>query len=178
MSFVPFIQPNPNETAGVPNDTKPKRGIRMFQQMKRGIDQLGRAMLILALALSLIGMFVSGTTGWLRILLSLLSGALLVLIVLRMMSKDFNKRYQENMKYLTYETAVRDWFRRTFRTKGAAYRSAPRAKRAHKNPTWSEMKQYKYLICPQCAQRLRVPRGKGRIRVTCTNCGNVFETRS
>ncbi|NCB05936.1 MAG: hypothetical protein EOM69_10520, partial [Clostridia bacterium] len=55
---------------------------------------------------------------------------------------------------------------------------APRAKRAHKNPTWAELKQYKYLICPQCAQKLRVPRGKGRLRVTCTNCGNVFETRS
>ena len=54
----------------------------------------------------------------------------------------------------------------------------PAIKKAGKNPTWAELKQYKYLICPQCAQRLRVPRGKGRIRVTCINCGNVFETRS
>ena len=150
----------------------------MFQQQRR-IDELNRTMLIAALVLSLAGMIVSNTVGWLRIVLSLLSGALLVLIVIRMTSRNFNKRNQENMKYLTYETAVKDWFRRTFRTKnaGGAYK-APRAKRAHKNPTWAEMKQYKYLICPQCAQRLRVPRGKGRLRVTCTNCGNVFETRS
>ncbi len=160
-------------------DQNQSEGYRMFQQQRRGIDQLGRTMLIAALALSLIGMLVSRTAGWLRVVLSLLSGALLVLIVLRMMSKDFNKRYQENMKYLTYENAVKDWFRRTFRTKGVggSYR-APRAKSGGKNPTWDELKQYKYLICPQCAQRLRVPRGKGRIRVTCTNCGNVFETRS
>ncbi len=151
----------------------------MFQQQRRGIDELSRTMLIAALVLSIIGMIVSKSVGWLRIVLSLLSGALLVLIVIRMTSKNFNKRYQENMKYLTYETAVKDWFRRTFRAKGAsgAYQ-APRAKRAGKNPTWAELKQYKYLICPQCAQRLRVPRGKGRIRVTCTHCGNVFETRS
>ena len=151
----------------------------MFQQQRRGIDELGRTMLITALVLSVIGMIVSKSVGWLRIVTSLLSGALLVLIVLRMFSKDYNKRYQENMKYLTYETAVKQWFRRTFRTKsaGSTY-SAPKAKRAGKNPTWSELKQYKYLICPQCAQRLRVPRGKGRIRVTCTNCSNVFETRS
>lgn len=151
----------------------------MFQQQRRGIDELGRAMLITALVLSVIGMIVSRSVGWLRIVTSLLSGALLVLIVLRMFSKDAGKRYQENLKYLTYETAVKDWFRRTFRTKGAnkTY-TPPRAKRAGKNPTWAELKQYKYLICPQCAQRLRVPRGKGRIRVTCTNCGNVFETRS
>ena len=151
----------------------------MFQQQRRGIDELSRTMLITALVLSIIGMIVSKSVGWLRIVLSLLSGALLVLIVIRMTSKNFNKRYQENMKYLTYETAVKDWFRRTFRAKSAngAYK-APRAKRAGKNPTWAELKQYKYLICPQCAQRLRVPRGKGRIRVTCTHCGNVFETRS
>ena len=151
----------------------------MFQQQRRGIDELSRTMLIAALVLSIIGMIVSKSVGWIRIVLSLLSGALLVLIVIRMTSKNFNKRYQENMKYLTYETAVKDWFRRTFRAKSAngAYK-APRAKRAGKNPTWAELKQYKYLICPQCAQRLRVPRGKGRIRVTCTHCGNVFETRS
>lgn len=151
----------------------------MFQQQRRGIDELGRTMLITALVLSVIGMIVSRSVGWLRVVTSLLSGALLVLIVLRMFSKDFNKRYQENMKYLTYETAVKQWFQRTFRTKGAGSGySVPKAKRAGKNPTWAELKQYKYLICPQCAQRLRVPRGKGRIRVTCTNCGNVFETRS
>lgn len=151
----------------------------MFQQQRRGIDELSRTILIAALVLSIIGMIVSKSVGWLRIVLSLLSGALLVLIVIRMTSKNFNKRYQENMKYLTYETAVKDWFRRTFRAKSAngAYK-APRAKRAGKNPTWAELKQFKYLICPQCAQRLRVPRGKGRIRVTCTHCGNVFETRS
>ena len=151
----------------------------MFQQQRRGIDELSRTMLIAALVLSIIGMIVSKSVGWLRIVLSLLSGALLVLIVIRMTSKNFNKRYQENMKYLTYETAVKDWFRRTFRAKSAngAYK-APRAKRAGKNPTWAELKQYKYLICPQCTQRLRVPRGKGRIRVTCTHCGNVFEAKS
>ena len=139
----------------------------MFQQQRRGLDELNRTMLIAALVLSIIGMIVSQSVGWLRMVLSLLSGALLVLIVIRMMSKNFNKRNQENMKYLTYETAVKDWFRRTFRAKGnAGAYQAPRAKRAGKNPTWAELKQYKYLICPQCAQRLRVPRGKGRIRVT------------
>lgn len=151
----------------------------MFQQQRRGLDELNRTMLIVALVLSIVGMIVSQSVGWLRVVLSLLSGALLVLIVIRMLSKNFNKRNQENMKYLTYETAVKDWFRRTFRAKGAsgAYQ-APRAKTKTKKPTWAELKQYKYLICPQCAQKMRVPRGKGRIRVTCTNCGNVFETRS
>jgi hypothetical protein len=29
--------------------------------------------------------------------------------------------------------------------------------------------------CPHCAQQLRVPSGRGRIRITCTICSNVFE---
>ena len=69
----------------------------MFQQQRR-IDELNRTMLIAALVLSLAGMIVSNTVGWLRIVLSLLSGALLVLIVIRMTSRNFNKRNQENMK--------------------------------------------------------------------------------
>ncbi len=151
----------------------------MFQQQKRGLDELNRALLIAALVISALGMFLSSVGGWPRIVCSALGAALLILMVVRMTSRNTAKRYQENMKYLTFSTAVKDWFRRTFRPAGAGARtSAQRAKRAHKNPTWSEMRQYKYLICPQCAQRLRVPRGKGRIRVTCTNCGNIFETRS
>lgn len=151
----------------------------MYQQQNRGLDELNRALLIGALVLSAIGMFLSGVGGWPRIVFTTLGAALLVLMVIRMTSRNASKRYQENMKYLTISTAVKDWFRRTFRSGGAGTKTyARRAKPAGKNPTWSELKQYKYLICPQCAQRLRVPRGKGRIRVTCTNCGNVFETRS
>ena len=151
----------------------------MFQQQNRGLDELNRAMLIAALVLSIIGMFLSSVGGWIRIVFTGLGAVLLVLMVVRMTSKNTAKRYQENLKYLTAETAVKDWFRRTFHKKGAAGQTyARRGKRARKNPTFSEMRQYKYLICPQCARRLRVPRGKGRIRVTCTNCGNVFETRS
>lgn len=151
----------------------------MFQQQQRGLDELNRAMMITALVLTILGMFFAQLGGWLRFVFTGLGAVLLVLMVLRMTSKNTAKRYQENMKYLTVLTAVKDWFRRTFRTKTAGSQtSGQRAGRAPKKPTWSEMKQYKYLICPQCTQRLRVPRGKGKIRVTCTNCGNVFETRS
>jgi RNase P subunit RPR2 len=87
------------------------------------------------------------------------------------------------MKFLTIVTGVKNWFRQTFKQTGSPRTKTQRtkthrARKVKKNPTWSEIRQYKYLICPQCTQRLRVPRGKGRIRVTCTRCGNVFETKS
>lgn len=152
----------------------------MFQKQQRSLDELNRAMLIAALVLTIIGMFFFQFGTWPRYVFSAVSAALLVLLVLRMTSRNQTKRNQENMRYLTIVTAVRDWFRRTFRkgsTAGGTYQ-APRVKKSGKKPSWNEMRQYKYLLCPQCTQRLRVPRGKGRIRVTCTNCGNVFETKS
>jgi len=31
------------------------------------------------------------------------------------------------------------------------------------------------ISCPSCPQKLRIPAGKGRIRITCTECGTKFE---
>lgn len=39
-------------------------------------------------------------------------------------------------------------------------------------------KQYKIFKCPNCSQKLRVPRHKGKITVTCKNCGTSFKRKS
>ena len=39
-------------------------------------------------------------------------------------------------------------------------------------------KEHRYFRCPNCGQQLRVPRGKGKITVTCRSCGAVFEKKS
>ena len=39
-------------------------------------------------------------------------------------------------------------------------------------------KEHRYFRCPNCGQYLRVPRGKGKINVTCRNCGASFEEKS
>jgi len=38
--------------------------------------------------------------------------------------------------------------------------------------------KYRYFTCPACKARLRVPRGKGKIKLTCNKCGNKFEKKS
>lgn len=35
-------------------------------------------------------------------------------------------------------------------------------------------KDYKYFRCKKCKNKLRVPRGKGKIEITCPACGNKF----
>jgi hypothetical protein len=38
----------------------------------------------------------------------------------------------------------------------------------------------KYIItcCPKCAQKLRIPRGKGKIIITCSKCGSEFRIKT
>ncbi|MDR2932473.1 MAG: hypothetical protein LBV27_05130 [Oscillospiraceae bacterium] len=37
-----------------------------------------------------------------------------------------------------------------------------------------ERKTHKYLKCPGCKARLRVPRGRGKINIRCVKCGVEF----
>lgn len=39
-------------------------------------------------------------------------------------------------------------------------------------------RQYKILKCPNCSQKLRVPRKQGKIVVTCKKCGTEFKQRT
>ena len=43
---------------------------------------------------------------------------------------------------------------------------------------FKQYKSFKILTCPSCAQKLRVPRGKGSITITCKKCGKKFEGKS
>ena len=35
-------------------------------------------------------------------------------------------------------------------------------------------REHKYFDCPRCRQPVRVPRGKGKISITCPKCGEKF----
>lgn len=41
-----------------------------------------------------------------------------------------------------------------------------------------ETKKYKILKCPKCSQKLRIPRHKGKVVITCKKCGNEFKAKS
>lgn len=164
----------------------------MFQPPRIGLDALNKALLFLALLAGLLSLFFPyGAVP--RLICTAVLGLCVALAVFRLFSGNRDRRYTENQRYLTFTTGLREWW---MRVRNAGQRPAGqkrakqpkppkaekirqhRAHKARKNPTWSEIKHYKYLICPQCTQRLRVPRGKGRLRVTCTRCGNKFEAKS
>lgn len=86
--------------------------------------------------------------------------ALIIVIIIyyRMLSKDLNKRIAENRKFLSLTSSIR----------------RP-VKRIGNNIS---DKEYKYIECPNCKQELRVPKKKGKIKVTCKKCHTKFETRT
>ena len=73
----------------------------------------------------------------------------------RIFSRNVYKRRQENQKYLRMTSGVRGYFR------GLRER-------------WSQRKDYKFYRCPSCHTLLRVPRGKGKIKLVCRKCGTSF----
>lgn len=152
----------------------PFRSGRMLQSL----DELNRTLLVSGIVAMLLKMFFQqGTLP--RTLLTALSFLALLCLLLRLFSKDPVRVQTQNHKFVAAVTAAKDFFRNTFGKKTAFGGAAGgREKTRKKRPTLQELRKYKYFVCPQCAQRLRVPRGKGRLRVTCTRCGNRFEIKS
>ena len=148
---------------------------------KLRLDELNKALLITAGASYLLS-FVLNRYAGLNTLLRLLFVAALVFLGIRLFAGHPEKRNNENMKFLAAVTAVKDFFRGKPPTAGSAQRPAGSASSGgildKWKQQWHEYRTYRYLICPQCSQRLRVPRGKGKIKVTCTKCRNQFVAKS
>jgi uncharacterized paraquat-inducible protein A len=69
------------------------------------------------------------------------------------------RRRQENYRYLNIKNRVTGWFRK-------------RIKRIRDSRT------HRFFRCPGCGVDVRVPRGKGKIEITCTRCRKVFIRKS
>lgn len=41
-----------------------------------------------------------------------------------------------------------------------------------------ELIKFEVVKCPSCSQKLRLPAGKGKLRVTCRECSHNFEIRT
>ncbi|MFU0800387.1 MAG: hypothetical protein ACFWUE_06980 [Xylanivirga thermophila] len=43
---------------------------------------------------------------------------------------------------------------------------------------WEQKKRFKVVKCPNCSQKLRIPRHKGTLMVTCTKCSYKFKKKT
>lgn len=144
-----------------------------FMQGRYGMDELGRFMTGVSLVVILLEML----TRW--YFLSFVFWAMFVVIYYRMLSRDYGKRQQENQKFLTARYKFKTKWYQTFHKNGNQYssnRNAGGFERLQKD--MQQRIHYHIYKCPSCGQKIRIPRGKGKIMVRCPKCHIEFMKRS
>lgn len=126
-----------------------KERFQRFMYGRYGMDGFGNFIIWTALALIILSWF------WGGVVLNTLAMLLLVYGYFRMFSRNTQKRYQENCVYYRYVNKVKDFFKR-------------------QKSYVQQRKTHHIYKCPQCKQKIRIPKGKGKVAITCRRCGTEF----
>lgn len=121
---------------------------------ERGIDEYGRFLNIVTMVFIILSLLFRkvGIFYWIAL-------ALLVYEYYRIFSRDISKRRHENDRYLQ------------IRYNRGAFAEDMRRKK-------EDAKTHRIFRCPSCRQKVRVPRGRGRISIRCPKCGEEFIKKS
>lgn len=130
-----------------------KQKLQKFMIGRYGIDQLSQTLLIISMLFLIISIFSKLD------LLYFASILILGFTYFRMFSKNISKRYEENQKFLNFR-----------------YRLL--AKLNQQKKQLDQQKIYRFFHCPSCKQKVRVPKGKGKICITCPKCKTEFIKKS
>lgn len=124
-------------------------GVQRWMAGRYGIDELSKALSIAAIA----GLLLSCIPA----LRFLYIPALIVWVwsLVRSYSRKIEKRQAERTAYLRFTGRVKSWF-------------------SLKKRAWQERGTHRYFRCKQCKTVLRVPKGKGKIKITCSHCHSEF----
>ena len=129
-----------------------------FMAGRCGIDQLNFCLVVMSLVINLItSLLFRHPVAYM--ILRLISLALSFWFLFRFLSRNTSKRWAENQKFLVYFNRVRG--------------EAEEAKVRFRN-----RKVYLYCRCPKCGQKIRLPRGRGKIMARCPKCQQEFERRT
>lgn len=126
-----------------------KEKFMRFMYGRYGVDTLGKYSLGAGLATMVLSIVFDSYT------LSLLSWFFIILTYFRTFSRNLYKRSSENQTFLNKTYKLRTWFGK------------------QKN-MMAQRKTHHIYRCPGCKQKIRVPRGKGRIEIRCPKCHTTF----
>lgn len=130
-----------------------KNKMMQLMQGRYGADQMGQMLSAVSMVFLIISLF-SRNQAW--FLLAVIG---IVYNYFRMFSKNISKRYAENQKYLKMTAGIR--------RKLASWKSQ-----------LAQRKIYHIYRCPGCKQKIRVPRGRGKIEIRCPKCNTRFVKKS
>ena len=124
-----------------------------FMAGRHGTDEFSQFLSYVALACMLLAL-VFRRGPW-----NILILALLIYCYYRIFSKNHQKRYEENQKFLAARARFLSWFQKEKYLLG-------------------QRKDYRIYTCPSCKQKIRIPKGKGKIVVKCPKCHTEFTKKS
>lgn len=122
------------------------RKLSEFFAGRNGVDQLGRAMMISACVLIMIGIFSR------QVVINWIADVLILVSIYRMLSSKVSDRRRENDAYLRFLAGIRMRF--------------------------TQRGEYRFFVCKNCGKKLRVPKGKGKVEITCPQCRNKMIKRT
>lgn len=124
-----------------------------FMYGRYGVDKLSKHLVFGAVIVSVAGIFLP--VG----ILYPVSLAMLIWGYFRIFSRNTGKRYQEAVAYEKFLGKLK---------KGPAQLKYEMQQR----------KDYRIFKCPNCKQRLRIPKGRGNVEIRCRKCSAVFRKRT
>lgn len=127
--------------------------LRRFMIGRNGVDQLSTALIIAYFMISMLVSFTGIKT------LMIIGYILWGVCLFRILSRDIIKRRKENMVFLQWWNKISYKFR-------------------NKSNEIKSMKTHRIYKCPNCKLKLRVPKGKGKVTITCSRCKTEFSKRT
>lgn len=124
-----------------------------WMQGRYGVDQLSKFLLVCGL----IGVFGAAffDSAFLCSLFHMLGWLAVGFCYFRVFSRNIPKRSAENQAFLNKTRGIRSEFHKQL-------------------DLLKQRKEYHIYKCPSCKQKIRIPRGKGKIEVRCPKCGTTF----
>jgi len=120
-----------------------------FMQGRYGTDELNIFLIIASLVMLLLSRIV-----FLRFLY-FVALIFMLFCVIRTYSRNISKRYEEKEKFIRYKNRFMTWY-------------------SVKRDAWNHRKTHCYFRCKNCKASIRVPKGVGKVEVTCPRCKSRF----
>ena len=130
-----------------------------FMQGRYGIDQFNNFLMKLFIEEFIIYFLFRRLIPGLSVAMYYLSLATLIYTYYRMFSRNIYKRASENQNFLNKTANIRK-------------------KINNQKSILKQRKVYRIYKCPTCKQKVRVPRGRGKINIHCPKCDTYFIKRS
>ncbi len=131
--------------------------IARFMQGRYGVDQFSNFLVMFAVVLMVLEMLIRIPVF--HFICNIVTLFAIVYAYVRILSKNHSKRYAENEKFMRFYGRFKSSI-------------------ARKKANMVQRRTHRIYKCPNCKQSIRVPKGKGRIAITCPRCKTEFIKRS